>query len=87
METISLKVDDSMLKRIDKASKEHDFGTRTEFIRAAMREKLEKLKREELVSEFLKLRGRGRSKSAISDKEMKSRASKELLDILEKRFS
>lgn len=87
METISLKVENDMLRKIDKASREHDFGTRTEFIRAAMREKLERLSKDELVLEFLKLRGAAKGKHPISDKEMKERASKELLDILDQKFS
>ncbi len=70
METISLKLDESMLNNLDKSLKKHNFSTRTEFIRDAIREKLEKLSREELMAEFLGLRGKARNK--ITDKQLKS---------------
>jgi Arc/MetJ-type ribon-helix-helix transcriptional regulator len=54
METISLKVENKMLKSMDKALTKYNFGTRTEFIRSAIRLKLEEYEKKELVSSFLK---------------------------------
>jgi Arc/MetJ-type ribon-helix-helix transcriptional regulator len=53
METISLKVEDKMLKNMDKALTKYNFGTRTEFVRSAIRSKLEEYEKKELVSSFL----------------------------------
>ncbi|MFA6089026.1 MAG: ribbon-helix-helix domain-containing protein [Candidatus Woesearchaeota archaeon] len=67
MEIISLKLDEAMLHNIDNTIREHNFSTRTEFIRDAIREKLKELKREETIKEFLALKGT--SKKKISDED------------------
>ena len=45
MESITIKVHDEMAEEIDKSIKPY-YGTKTEFIREAIREKLKKLKKE-----------------------------------------
>lgn len=67
METISLKMDNEMLTAIDSSMKKHKFSTRTEFIRSAIREKLDKMTRDELIAAFLSLRGSAKRK--VSDEE------------------
>ena len=67
METISLKLDENMLKNVDKSLKKHNYSTRTEFIRDAIRDKLEGLSRDELIKEFMKLKGKAQRR--ISDEE------------------
>ncbi len=67
METISLKMDSEMLTAIDSTMKKHKFSTRTEFIRSAIREKLDKMSRDELIAAFLSLKGSAKRK--ISDEE------------------
>lgn len=87
METISLKLEGEMLKNIDDGLKKHNFGTRTEFIRSAIREKLEVLSRDEMIKEFMKFRGKAKNK--VSDKrlsEIREEVSKELQEELDKRF-
>jgi len=77
-----------MLNNIDKTLKKHNFSTRTEFIRDAVRDKLEGLSRDELIQEFMKFRGKAKKKT--SDKrlrEIREKVSKELMEELEKRFS
>ncbi|MBI5797334.1 ribbon-helix-helix protein, CopG family [Candidatus Woesearchaeota archaeon] len=69
MEMVSLKLDENMLTIMDKSLKKHNFSTRTEFIRDAIREKLEELNREELMNEFLKFKGK--AKKSISDLALK----------------
>jgi metal-responsive CopG/Arc/MetJ family transcriptional regulator len=63
METISLKLDENLLNNIDSNLKKHNFSTRTEFIRTAIRNQLEKLNRDELINEFMKYKGKGNSTS------------------------
>jgi metal-responsive CopG/Arc/MetJ family transcriptional regulator len=57
MEVISLKLDEGMLKRIDKIVKENNYGTRTEFIRSSLREKMSQLEKDELIKKIMVLKG------------------------------
>jgi Arc/MetJ-type ribon-helix-helix transcriptional regulator len=80
METISLKMDSEMLTSIDSTMKKHKYSTRTEFIRSAIREKLDKMSREELLRLFLSFRGK--AKRHVSDEEFERNrveAGKEIL--------
>lgn len=87
MEIVTLRFQESILKQIDKASSEHSFNSRTEFIREAVRDKLEELKREELANKFLSFRGKAKVKTSFEEeKRIKEKAGKELLEMLNKRF-
>ena len=70
MDVISLKLDERMLKNVDKSLKKHNFSTRTEFIRTAIRDKLQELDKESLLQEFLKLQGS--KKTRTSDEELRN---------------
>lgn len=67
MEAISLKLDETMLKNIDHTLKKNNYSTRTEFIREAIRVKLEELKREKLIEEFMKFRGKAKKKTTYEE--------------------
>ena len=56
METVTVKFQKDVLKKIDKTMKEHSYSTRTDFIREAIRDKLDDLDRDELIKEFLKFK-------------------------------
>ncbi|MGA2130235.1 MAG: ribbon-helix-helix domain-containing protein [Candidatus Pacearchaeota archaeon] len=43
METISLKLEKAFLQEIEKVMKKHNYTTKTEFIREAIRDKLKEL--------------------------------------------
>ena len=64
---ISLKLDKEMLDRIDNNLKKHNYGTRTEFIRSTLREKLDDIEKQELIAEFLSLRGKGKRKTTDAE--------------------
>lgn len=51
MENISLKLEKEFLKTIENVMKKHNYMTKTEFIREAIREKVKKLEEKELVKE------------------------------------
>ena len=88
MEAISLKLDERMLQNIDKNLKKHNYSTRTEFIRTAVRDKLAELSKEDLLEEFLKFRGRsGKKTTHAENRKTREQVSKELMLELEKRFS
>jgi metal-responsive CopG/Arc/MetJ family transcriptional regulator len=49
MENISLKLEKEFLKAIEAVMKKHNYMTRTEFIREAIREKIKKLEEKETM--------------------------------------
>ena len=66
-EMITVKLDDEFLKNIDKVVEKEGYQNRTEFIRNALREKLEDAKFKEAMLELAHLKGA--SKKKTSDKE------------------
>jgi metal-responsive CopG/Arc/MetJ family transcriptional regulator len=70
MDVVSLKLDEHMLMQVDQNLQKHNFSTRTEFIRDAIREKLEDLRREELMNEFLSLQGKATTR--VSNAQLKA---------------
>jgi len=67
METVTLRLDKNMLNTIDTTLKINNFSTRTEFIRDAIRDKLEDLKREKIIEEFMKFRGKAKKKTTYEE--------------------
>jgi len=79
MEVISLKLDDVMLDNIDKSLKKHNFSTRTEFIRHALRKELESMTQEELIQKFLSFKGKAKVKHTDEEwEQVKERAYRKL---------
>lgn len=66
MESLSLKLDKSMLDNMDYMLKKNNYSTRTEFIRDAIRDKLNDLSRDELAREFLKFKGKAKKKTTYA---------------------
>jgi len=72
MENLSIKLDERIAKQISKALKDFKYSTKTEFIRDAIRSKLNELEKEKRIEEqWQKLfalkgafRGQGRFKSS-----------------------
>jgi len=88
MEALSLKLDKNMLNNIDVNLKKNNFSTRTEFIRTAIRDKLEDLSKDELVREFMKYKGKAKKKTTYEEnRKTREIVSKELMAELDKRFS
>jgi len=88
MKIVTVKFKKEILKEIDKSMREHNFNTRTEFIRDAVRDKLSTLSRDDLINEFMKFRGKARKKTSDKDlRKIRTDVSKELLEELDKRFS
>jgi len=67
-EMITLKLEDSFLDNIDTIVKKEGYQSRTEFIRNALREKVEASKLKEALMELSKLKGA--SKKKTSDEEL-----------------
>lgn len=64
---ITLKLNENFLKELDTLVKKHKYHNRTEFIRAALREKMEQARLQQLKKEIWKLKGA--SKRRITDEE------------------
>ncbi|MFC1697332.1 ribbon-helix-helix domain-containing protein [Nanoarchaeota archaeon] len=80
MEIISMKMDKNMLNNMDNTLKKHNYSTRTEFIRDAIRDKLENLSKDELIREFLKFRGKAKKKTSDTElRKIREEAYKELV--------
>lgn len=88
METICIKIEDKLLGRMNKDMEETGYSTKTEFIREAIRKKLEEDERERLIKEFLKFKGRAKKQTTYEEnRKTKKIVSKELMQELDKRFS
>jgi len=49
MENVSLKIESNFMRAIQKVMKKHNYMTKTEFIREAIRDKIRKLEEKEIV--------------------------------------
>ena len=72
MKVLTLKIEQSFLKSIERAMKKNHYSTKTEFIREALREKLEHLDKEERIKQLSKVYGMGKEKYGnLTDKDLK----------------
>ena len=72
METVTLKMEESLLEEIDSSLAKHRYSTRTEFIRDAIRGKLTALEKEEAIKKLETMRGclKGKARTNLSDEEI-----------------
>ena len=68
-EMITLKLDDIFLKEIDSIVEKNGYHNRTEFIRNALREKVEETKLKEAMIEIAHLKGASKKKTSDADLE------------------
>lgn len=87
MEVVTVKFQENVLKKMDDSISGHNFNYRTEFIREAVRDKLDELDREELINDFLKFKGKAKKRTTYAEnRKTKELVSKELMAELERRF-
>jgi len=87
METVSIRFQKEILKKMDSFISEYSFNSRTEFVREAVRDKIINLSKEELFKEFLKYKGKSKIKTTSKQNiQTKEDVGKELFEELEKRF-
>ena len=78
-EMITVKLDNVFLKEIDSIVELHGYQNRTEFIRNALREKLEESKLKEAMLEIAHLKGASKKRTTEKEYEdIRKRAFKEL---------
>jgi metal-responsive CopG/Arc/MetJ family transcriptional regulator len=79
MEIISLKLDKTTLNNLDSCLKSNNFSTRTEFVREAIRDKINELEHNKLLKEFLRHKGKLTAKTTNQElKEIRENVFKEL---------
>lgn len=66
---ITLKLNRNFLKEVDTIVKKQKYHNRTEFIRAALREKMEQARLEQLKKEIWKLKGASKRKTTDEEYE------------------
>ncbi|MDD9954002.1 MAG: ribbon-helix-helix domain-containing protein [Candidatus Woesearchaeota archaeon] len=87
MEVVTVKFQKEILKRIDDSLTEHNFNSRTEFIREAVRDKFVELNKGKLIAEFMALRGKAKKKTTYKENlKTKHEVGEELFKELEQRF-
>jgi len=70
METVSLKMEGTLLKEIDESIKNNRYSTRTEFIRDAIRRMLSGFEKEEVIRKLADFKGCMKGKAKFKDKEL-----------------
>lgn len=76
MQTISLKMEDTLLKDIDSLLRKYRYSTRTEFIRDAIRKHLSELEKQECLRKLELYKGALKGKARCTDEEARERALK-----------
>ncbi len=95
METISLRLDPKLARIIEQDMEEHNYSTKTEYIREAIRtkhslledDKAKKKAWEALYASRGSLKGQGKSKTDAEFRKLTEKAGEEFIEILEKRFA
>lgn len=78
-EMITVKLEDTFLEDIDSIVKKEGYQNRTEFIRAALRERIEKIKLKDAMMSLAHLRGAAKKKTSEKEYEdIRKRAFEEI---------
>jgi len=78
-EMITVKLEDTFLEDIDRIVKKEGYQNRTEFIRAALRERIEKIKLKDAMMSLAPLRGAAKKKTSEKEYEdIRKRAFEEI---------
>lgn len=67
MEAVSLKLEDTFLKDIERFMLKHRYMTKTEFIREAIRDKIKDLEKEDALQRLKKVFGKSKRKTNNKD--------------------
>ena len=87
MESVTVKFQPGILKKVDKAIQDNNFNSRTEFIREAVRDKLNEVEKEIAIKKIMSLRGKLSGRTALSeDKKIREEISKIALKELSEKF-
>lgn len=79
METVSIKLEESFAKDVERIMKRHRYVTKTEFIREAIRDKIKELSKEEALAKVRALYGSSRRR--ITDEDLHRAGEKAFEDL------
>lgn len=82
-ELVTFKMDSEFLSEVDNISKKAGFGNRTEFIRGALREKIDEIRLKEAMISLTHLKGASKKKTSDEDLE---RIRKKAFEEIDKRI-
>ncbi|HLC99051.1 MAG TPA: ribbon-helix-helix domain-containing protein [Candidatus Nanoarchaeia archaeon] len=68
-ELVTFKMDDKLLKEVDRTAKQAGFHNRTEFIRAALRKQIDETKIREAMKKIAHIRGASKRKTTEEEYE------------------
>jgi len=89
MESICIRLDSALAEQIEKDMKEFKYSTKTEFIREAIRDKLNENRKERAMSALLSargiLKGQGRAKTDEEWRRLKEEAGDEFFKQFEEK--
>ncbi|MBS3123831.1 hypothetical protein J4437_04320 [Candidatus Woesearchaeota archaeon] len=83
MDAVTVKFEDTFLHVVEKAMKEHNYTTKAEFIREAIRDKLKELEKEKYLMRAIKLHGAGKDKHNITDEDLHQARERAVNDLAE----
>jgi metal-responsive CopG/Arc/MetJ family transcriptional regulator len=67
MESVTIKIDENLAKRLNQTMTSKGYSTKTEFIREAIRNKLEIDEQEKLIKEFMQFKGKSKTKTTNAE--------------------
>lgn len=67
METISIRLNEEMMRKLEALMKKHHFATLTEFVREAIRIKMKELEQEDIQRQIARLAGSSKRKTSDED--------------------
>ena len=87
MQTITFKLNDDILRKVDQSLAFFNFSTRTEFIRDAIRDKIEQLEAEAFMRKLAHYKGSAKTKHADKEfRRIRDKVSEQYMNELEKKF-
>jgi metal-responsive CopG/Arc/MetJ family transcriptional regulator len=63
MESVTIKIEENLSKRMSQFMNLKGYATKTEFIREAIRDKLDQAEQKQLVKKFMKFKGKSNMKT------------------------
>lgn len=67
METVSIKMEEVFANKVEKVMKKHNYTTKTEFIREAIRDKIKEIEKEEIIMRVRKIYGASKRRTTDAD--------------------
>jgi metal-responsive CopG/Arc/MetJ family transcriptional regulator len=82
---VTFKLDEKFLQEVDAVSGRSGFSSRTDFIRAALRDKVDEVKFKEIYERLGKLKGAGKRKRQTTDAEIHQVREQALQNLIKKK--